>query len=276
MNLNSWESVSILIIVFCYSGLGFDVTIMARSILLRGFDQEMAGKIGAHLQSMGVRLIFEMEPSLIKKIEDGNPPRIQVVAGKGKETKHDEIYNTVILAIGRDPSTGALRLAKKANVKLSNAGKVIVDKYDRTNVSHIYSVGDCAEGRMELATVAIHAGRRLAKRLFSNYTELTDYQNVPTTVFTPLEYGCIGLSEEDATAKYGAGKIETYFSSFQPLEYVIPNKLPESCFVKLVCLKTAKNLVLGLHYFGPDAGEVWQGFALGFKLKATKADYDGN
>ena len=43
----------------------------------------------------------------------------------------------------------------------------------------------------------------LSKRLFDNGTELMDYNLVPTTVFTPLEYGCCGMSEEDAKAKYG-------------------------------------------------------------------------
>ena len=37
-----------------------------------------------------------------------------------------------------------------------------------------------------------------------------DYTNVPTTVFTPLEYGCIGLAEEDAIAKYGESDIEVH------------------------------------------------------------------
>jgi thioredoxin reductase (NADPH) len=46
-----------------------------------------------------------------------------------------------------------------------------------------------------------------------------DYVNVPTTVFTPLEYGCCGYSEEDAQAKYGAENLATYHIAFQPLEW---------------------------------------------------------
>lgn len=44
----------------------------------------------------------------------------------------------------------------------------------------------------ELTPVAIHAGRLLARRLFSNSTIEMDYDNVATTVFTPLEYGAVG------------------------------------------------------------------------------------
>jgi len=49
-----------------------------------------------------------------------------------------------------------------------------------------------------LTPVAIKAGKLLSERLFGGKTEKMDYFNVPTTVFTPLEYGCCGYSEEDA------------------------------------------------------------------------------
>jgi len=54
----------------------------------------------------------------------------------------------------------------------------------------------------------------LANRLFLGATEKMDYQNIPTTVFTPLEYGCCGPSEEDAKASFGAENISTYHTSF--------------------------------------------------------------
>jgi thioredoxin reductase (NADPH) len=65
-------------------------------------------------------------------------------------------------------------------------------------VSHIHAIGDCKDGVMELTPSAIKAGKLLAKRLFGNATELMDYVNIPTTVFTPLEYGCCGLTEVEA------------------------------------------------------------------------------
>ena len=66
---------------------------------------------------------------------------------------------------------------------------------------------------------------------------MTDYENVPTTVFTPMEYGCVGLSEEDAIAKYGDENIEVYHSNFQALEHTLPNRDQNSGYAKLVCLK---------------------------------------
>jgi hypothetical protein len=47
---------------------------------------------------------------------------------------------------------------------------------------------------------------------------------VPTTVFTPIEYGCVGLSEEAAIATFGEENVETFLSTFTPLEWKIPEE----------------------------------------------------
>lgn len=101
---------------------------------------------------------------------------------------------------------------------ISDKGKIIAER-EQTNVPHIYAVGDVLEARPELTPVAILAGRLLARRVFSNVVGARDlhmdYENVATTVFTPLEYGCVGLSEEAATARYTAfiARVRIYSST---------------------------------------------------------------
>lgn len=80
--------------------------------------------------------------------------------------------------------------------------------YEQTNVPHIYVIGDVLEGKHELTPIAIQAGKLLSKRLCAGGNSFTDYVNVATTVFTPLEFGTIGLAEEDAEAIFGRDKIE--------------------------------------------------------------------
>ncbi len=80
--------------------------------------------------------------------------------------------------------------------------------YEQSNVPHIYAVGDVVQGKHELTPLAIQAGKLLAKRLTTESTLQTDYVNVPTTVFTPLEFGTIGLSEDDAELIFGSENIE--------------------------------------------------------------------
>lgn len=70
------------------------------------------------------------------------------------------------------------------------------------------------QGRPELTPVAIQAGKLLAQRLYNSGKTEMDYDNVATTVFTPLEYGCCGLSEETAIERYGEDKIEVIHHSF--------------------------------------------------------------
>jgi len=98
--------------------------------------------------------------------------------------------------------------------------------------------------------------------------------NVPTTVFTPLEYGCIGLSEEDAIKKYGEEDIEVYHTGYQPLEFTVAHRPENDCYAKLVCVRSQNEKVVGFHVLGPNAGEITQGFGIGLKLNATKADFD--
>lgn len=59
--------------------------------------------------------------------------------------------------------------------------------------------------------MAVQAGRLLARRLFAGHTTQMDYDNVATTVFTPMEYGCVGLSEEEAHKRYTPDNIEVNY-----------------------------------------------------------------
>lgn len=115
----------------------------------------------------------------------------------------------------------------------------------------------------------------LSKRLFGDSTELMDYVNVPTTVFTPLEYGCCGYSEEDATTKFGEDNISVYHTGFKPLEWEWNKYRPEGsiCYVKYIITK-ADGKVIGFHILAPNAGEVTQGIAIAMKCGVTRDQID--
>lgn len=92
-----------------------------------------------------------------------------------------------------------------------------------------------------------------------------DYTYVATTVFSPLEYGSVGISEEVANATYGADNVEIYHAYYKPTEYFIPQKSYDNCYLKAITEAGDDGKVLGLHYVGPVAGEVIQGFAAAIK-----------
>jgi thioredoxin reductase (NADPH) len=127
-----------------------------------------------------------------------------------------------------------------------------------------------------------------------------DYDGVPTAVFSPSEYGCVGLAEEEARARHAEGRVEVFLSEFTTLELGVAGRgsgsthdgeAPPNCLAKLVCLRPGAGRegestggaededsrswqVVGFHFVGPNAGEVTQGFALALRLGATKGDFD--
>ncbi|XP_068714521.1 thioredoxin reductase 1, cytoplasmic-like isoform X3 [Montipora foliosa] len=257
------------------AGVGLDVTVLVRSILLRGFDQQMAEKIGNDMQNHGVKIKRPAVPTKVELIEEGTPRKLRVfykLLETGEESSIE--CNTVMFAIGRDPCTQGIGL-EEVGVSLNpKNGKVIAGDNEQSSVPSIYAIGDILDGKLELTPVAIHAGKLLARRLYDGSSELCDYVNVATTVFTPLEYGSIGLSEEDAVEKYGDENIEVYHSSYIPLEYTLPKRDATECYAKLICNKLENERVVGFHVTGPNAGEVTQGYAVAIKLGATKSDFD--
>ncbi|XP_030874739.1 thioredoxin reductase 3 isoform X1 [Leptonychotes weddellii] len=222
------------------AGIGLDVTVMVRSVLLRGFDQEMAEKVGSYMEQHGVKFLRKFVPVM------------------------------VLLAIGRDSCTRKIGL-EKIGVKINEkSGKIPVNDVEQTNVPYVYAVGDILEGKLELTPVAIQAGKLLARRLFAGHLEKCDYVNVPTTVFAPLEYGCCGLSEEKAIEVYKKENLEVYHTLFWPLEWTVAGRDNNTCYAKIICHKFNNYRVIGFHVLGPNAGEITQGFAAAMKCGLTK------
>ena len=102
-------------------GIGLDVSVMVRSILLRGFDQQMAGIIGDYMQSHGINFIKNSVPVEITKTKegkDGGPGELLVKYKDANNEIKEETFNTVLLAVGRDACTKELNL-ENVGVKLN-------------------------------------------------------------------------------------------------------------------------------------------------------------
>jgi len=258
-------------------GIGVDVTVMVRSILLRGFDQQMADKIGEYMESeCDIPFVRPCVPTKIEQIEEGSPGKLKVTGKYNDGTEYTNEFNTVLFAIGRVADTDGLNLPA-VGVKTGTDGykKIIGDDADCTNIPNIYAIGDVLEDRPELTPMAIQAGKLLARRICGSSKTLADYNLVATTVFTPLEYGTCGYAEEDAKKKFGEAAIEVYHSNIFPLEWTVAHRPENSCYVKLIVNLDDDERIVGFHYLGPNAGEVTQAFSGMMKLKATKADMEG-
>jgi len=263
------------------TALGFETSVAIRSIPLRGFDQEIAEMIVKYMGEHGTRFLRDSQPTAFEKQEDG---KIKVTFENTMfGNTFEETFDTVVCAVGRDAATEGLDL-KAAGVEFNAKNGKIPCVDEQSNVEHIYAIGDVLDTRQELTPVAIKAGIRLMRRVFSDtpYKEKMNYDLVPTTVFTPLEYGTIGMSEELAVETYGADNVECYISYFKPLEWSVNHEEnngvavrgDNKCFVKLITNLADDERVVGFHYLGPNAGEVTQGYAVAMKMGAKKSDFD--
>lgn len=133
------------------------------------------------MELIGTKFIRGAVPTSIRLNNEGR----RVVTYKQGDKEYEQIYDTVIFAIGRSADTKGLDLAK-IGVKTANNGKIIAYDDDTTDAKDIYAIGDVVQGRLELTPTAILAGKLLAGRLFGKEKELMNYKNVPTTVFTPI------------------------------------------------------------------------------------------
>jgi len=258
-------------------GVGYETQVMMRSIPLRGFDQQMAVQVKDYMVEHGIPFIEGSVPTSVELLPSG-AKKVSWKSNNGSTGEGE--YDTVLFAVGRDVCTNMIGL-ETTGVALSKNGKVPTVN-EQTNVPHIYAIGDIIDGdaltppsnTTELTPVAIQAGKLLANRLYAEGTMQMDYTMVATTVYTPLEYGCVGLAEEDAIKQYGDKDIEVYHSYFKPLEWTLPHRGDNACYAKLICKISDNERVLGFHICGPSAGEITQGFGLAMKCGATKADFD--
>ncbi|XP_032514204.2 thioredoxin reductase 1, mitochondrial isoform X3 [Danaus plexippus] len=248
------------------NSLGFPATVLVRSVPLRGFDQQMAGLVTSEMQEKGVVFQHKCVPLSVERLESGQLKARWM--NTDTQQQSEDVFDTVLLATGRYALTEQLNLKAAGVTTLDDHGKV-VSSDESTNVPHIFAVGDVLSSRPELTPVAIHAGRLLARRMLGGGKQHMDYDNVATTVFTPLEYGCVGLSEETALERYGADNLEVYHAYYKPTEFFIPQKNIRNCYLKAVVRREAPYQVLGLHFVGPAAGEVIQGFAAAIKCGLT-------
>ena len=231
---------------------------------LRGFDQGIVEVLVEEMKKNGQPLHTHKVPQKLEKLDNGD---IQIHFEDG--TTHTS--QKVIWAVGRKANVHQLNL-EAACVELTERGFIQVDEYQNTTTPGIYALGDVS-GEKELTPVAIKAGRTLAERLFNGKTDAKmDYELIPTVVFSHPAIGSIGLTQEQAEAKYGAENIKVYQSTFAGM-YSAITVHRQMTKLKLITLGEEEK-VIGLHGIGEGIDEMIQGFAVAVKMGATKADFD--
>jgi glutathione reductase (NADPH) len=239
---------------------------------LRNFDDMLSDTLDEEMIRQGIEIYRNTDG--VKAIELNANGFKTVYLNNGEMIEN---VDTVVVATGRIPNVEQLNLSSVGIQQTSN-GYIHTNEYCETNVDGIYALGDVV-GKVELTPTAIAAGRRLADRLFGGEqfsNAKISYELVPTVIFSHPTIGTIGLTEQEATKRYGEANVKVYKSKFTNMFYgpwqVDHDDKPKTA-MKLICAGS-NELVVGLHVIGMGADEMLQGFSVALKMGATKADFD--
>jgi len=245
-----------------FNALGSEVTVVNRTDrILRSYDAQIVDRM-LHI-AMGRGIDFRMH-SQIKSVEKGADGCLLVDLGDSNPVKVDQ----VLIATGRDPNSVGLGL-ECASVEMADNGAIKVDEYNRTSCDSIYAVGDVTD-RVQLTPVAIREGHAFADTVFGGNPRMIDYGSIPSAVFSQPPLAGVGLTEEEARAKYGDVKV--YTSDFRPMKNIF-SPYAERGLYKMIVEATSEK-VLGIHMIGPESPEILQAAAVAVKAGLTKQAFD--
>ncbi|CDZ54801.1 glutathione-disulfide reductase [Neorhizobium galegae] len=245
-----------------FHGLGVDVTLIYRGKeILSRFDHDMRQGLHKAMVEKGIRIVLTDVIEEVTKAPAG---------GLVARTLNGETIavDTIMLALGRDPNTKGLGL-EAAGVELNERGAIVVDRYSRTSVPHVYALGDVTD-RVQLTPVAIHEAMCFIETEYKGNPTAPDHDLIATAVFSQPEIGTVGLSEEEAAKRYP--EIEVYRAEFRPMKATLSGR-SEKMIMKLV-VDVASRKVVGAHILGHDAGEMAQLLGISLKAGVTKDDFD--
>ena len=250
-----------------FQGLGAQTSLFIRHTeFLRTFDPIIRHTVMDEYRKSGMNLVTSSQISQIENLAPKGSPKNLRITTWNHETQSNQVhegFEHVIFAVGRKANIEKLDLSA-AGVTLNAKGFITVNEYQDTNVSGIYALGDVC-GVAMLTPVAIAAGRRLADRLFGGKTDSKlDYSNIASVIFSHPTCGSVGLSEDDAVAKYGRDQIKVYQSKFTNMYFSMTTRKQPTVH-KLVCAGPEEKVV-GLHIVGLASDEILQGFAVAVKM----------
>lgn len=241
--------------------LGVDVTLVVRSgTLLRGWDEALADRLLTISMQKGIQFRFNYKFQSIDKTADGLT--IHFEGGKTIET------DLLLWAVGRNPNSADLGL-ETVGIQTAENGAIPVDADSHTSLPWLHAVGDVTD-RVQLTPIAIREGHALADHLFGTRRWQTNYEDIPSAVFSHPPLASVGLTE--AQARKTLGTVKVYTSDFRPMKHVLAGR-NERCLYKLV-VDASTDTVVGAHMIGPDAPEILQALAIAIKAKLTKAQFD--
>jgi dihydrolipoamide dehydrogenase len=243
--------------------LGAKVTVVEfLDQILPGMDGDVRKEANKIFKKQG--FAYRLGTKVTKAENNGAGVTLTVEPAKGGAAETIEASH-VLVSIGRRPNTEGLNL-EAAGVKLNNRGQIEVDHDFRTGVAGIYAIGDVTPGPM-LAHKAEDEGIACAE-VIAGQIGIVNHDVIPSVVYTMPEIAGVGLTEEDAKAKYGEVKVGKF--PMMGNSRAKTNREPDG-FVKVIA-DAKSDRVLGVWMIASVAGTMIGQAAQAMEFGATSED----
>ena len=177
-----------------YEALGVKVSVVElMDGLVTGCDRDLVKPLEKRIAKRYEKIMVKTKVTKVEALKEG----IRVTF-EGEQAIEPQVYDKVLLAVGRAPNGKKIN-AEVACVIVNERGFIPVDKQQRTNVSHIFAIGDIV-GQPMLAHKATHEGKLAAEVAFGE-KRYFDARVIPAVAYTDPEIAWVGLTETDAKAK---------------------------------------------------------------------------
>jgi dihydrolipoamide dehydrogenase len=244
-----------------YGALGSKITVVELlDGLIPGADRDIIKPLHNRLAKRYESILLKTKVSKLESLKEGIRATFE-----GEGAPAPQVYDRVLLSVGRRPNGKAIN-AEAAGVAVTERGYITVNSQMRTNVAHIYAIGDIV-GEPMLAHKATHEGK-LAAEVIAGHKAAFDARTIPSVAYTDPEVAWMGLTETSAKAQ--GIEYEKAVFPWAASGRALATARDEG-MTKLLFDKTTHRL-LGAGIVGPNAGELIAETVLALELGADAQD----
>jgi dihydrolipoamide dehydrogenase len=244
-----------------YSELGSRVSVVElMDQLIPGADKDIVAPLTKRITKRYDDIWLKTKVTAVEAGPDGLTVRFE-----GGKAPASAVFDKVLVAVGRRPNGRAIG-AENAGVLVDERGFISVDKQQRTNVPHVFAIGDVV-GQPMLAHKAVHEGK-VAAEVAAGHPSYFDATVIPSVAYTDPEVAWVGVTENEAKAagvKYGKG-VFPWAASGRSLS------LGRDEGMTKVLFDETTERVIGCGIVGPNAGDLIAEATLAIELGADAAD----
>ena len=244
-----------------YDALGSSVSVVELSDgLIQGCDRDIVKPLHRRMEKRFENIWLKTKVSNIETKKEG-----VVVHFEGDDAPEKLTFDRVLVAVGRKPNGHKID-AEKAGVKVDEHGFIAVDKQMKTNIDHIYAIGDIV-GQPMLAHKATHEGKVAAEVIAGEKVEF-QAMTIPSVAYTDPEIAWTGVTEDEAKLK--GIEIEKAVFPWAASGRAIATNRTEG-MTKLIFDKKT-NRIIGAGIVGTNAGELIAETVLSIEMGADAND----